>query len=93
MRLSQLKQMILDIETNQRLYPSNPDPLIDFWVPRSPRLTMPDSYESDHFVEFEIDFSEEVRQHCVQASDKSITMGKGDYTIPLLITNFYKPGA
>lgn len=90
MKLSQLEALIHAVRARSHEYPSNPDPDIRFWITRTPRLLAAGSHESEQFVEFDIDWSEEVINHRICAAAPNVKQGKGDYTIPLLVVPFYK---
>lgn len=92
MKLSDLKQMIAEIEKHR--IADNPDPDVSFWLLRPENNVLKQGEkESDHFVEFNIDTTHDVDQHRINgggAKTSQTRQGHGDFTIPVYITHFYK---
>lgn len=87
MKLSSLKELIAEIESN--VTPGNPDPDVSFWVYRVERLRDAGPDDSQCFVNFEIDVTQEITEHRVTHSVTRFVHRHGDFCIPLVITPFF----
>lgn len=88
MKLSQLKQLIADVEAAR--VEGNPDPDVQFWVPRTERHPPAGRLESYSFIDFEIDASDEMKAHRIDAVCRDVVQQRGDFTLPLIVVPFYQ---
>lgn len=86
MKLSELKAYIAEIEA---MSPNN-DPDISFWIERKEGWPQAGEKDSHCFIDFEIDRSDDLKQHKIEGSCKDTIQTKGDFTIPLMVVPFYK---
>jgi len=87
MKLSSLKELIEEIESH--VTPGNPDPDVSFWIHRVERLREAGPDDSQCFVNFEIDVTQEIAEHRVTHSVTQVVHRYGDFCIPLVITPFF----
>jgi len=92
MKLSELKDLVANIEAAALV--TNPDPDIQFWVPRM-RIKDEEVKESQHFVQFEPRVGiagVEVQHHrvCVSPDNLAVLAKLGDFHIPASVMPFYR---
>ena len=87
MKLSSLKELIAEIESN--VTPGNPDPDVSFWVHRVERLRDAGPDDSQCFVNFEIDVTHEIAEHRVTHNVTQVMHRHGDFCIPLAVAPFF----
>lgn len=87
MKLSSLKELIAEIESN--VTPGNPDPDVSFWVHRVERLRDAGPDDSQCFVNFEIDVTQEITEHRVTHNVTQVMHRYGDFCIPLAVAPFF----
>lgn len=87
MKLSSLKELIEEIESH--VTPVNPDPDVSFWIHRVERLREAGPDDSQCFVNFEVDVTQEIMEHRVTHSVTQVVHRYGDFCIPLVITPFF----